>query len=284
MPRKSLAVLVAAALALVVSAAAYLGLHSAQQGADNNARLTSVYVVKGNIPRNESASAAYLQGLITTTRLPLQFVPAGAVTDLSRIRNHEALYNVPAGEIVLDSMFVAPLAGTSLAAQTVPKGDVAVSVAVDQVHGVAGLIQPGDKVDILVNLDGDQEIYLYQLVPVLAVGTALVSSPHSAQTASPTTGSSPLATAATPQTKVVITFAATRAQAATIALASGGGGVAGGLDLALVAPGDKALPVTSISGTNLVPGSPGASVSNPAPTSVSSGGHVSRSETDENTP
>ena len=45
-----------------------------------------------------------------------------------------------------------------LAAQTVPKGDVAVSVSVDQVHGVAGLIQPGDKVDILVDLGGDQEL------------------------------------------------------------------------------------------------------------------------------
>ncbi len=278
MPRKSLAVVVAVALAVVVSAAAYAGLHSAQKSADNNARLTSVYVLKGAVPRNESAAAAYLQGLITTTRLPLQFVPVGAVTNLSHIRDNEAEYNLPAGEVVVDAMFVAPKAGSSLAAQTVPKGDVAVSVSVDQTHGVAGLIQPGDKVDILVDLNGDQEIYLYQLVPVLAVGASLVPTPETKTT-------TPQASVTVPQTKVIITFAVTRVAAARIALAnSSGGGVAGGLYLALVASGSAAVPATTISGANLIPGSPAASGSNPAPTAVSIGGHVTHSETDEKTP
>jgi len=75
-PRKSLAVVVAVALAVVASAVADFGLHSAQKNAQKNAALTTVYVLKEAVPRNESVSAAYLQGLITSTRLPLQFVPA----------------------------------------------------------------------------------------------------------------------------------------------------------------------------------------------------------------
>jgi pilus assembly protein CpaB len=290
-PRKSLAVVVAIALAVVASAVADIGLHSAQKNAQKNAALTSVYVLKGAVPRNESVSAAYLQGLITSTRLPLQFVPAGAVTDLSQIRNHEAEYNLPAGQVVVDAMFVSPKAGTSLAAQTVPKGDVAVSVSVDQVHGVAGLIQPGDKVDILVDLEGDLETYLYQLVPVLAVGSTLVPGPHLKTASVPTSSTSPgtstsqSASVKTEGSKVIITFAVPPAAASTIALAnSSGGGVSGGLYLALVASGDAAVSATTISGANLILGSPAGSASNPGTTIVSSGGHVTHSDTDEDTP
>jgi pilus assembly protein CpaB len=295
-PRKSLAVVVAVALAVVASAVADAGLHSAQKNADKNASLTSVYVLEGAVPRNESAAAAYLQGLITTKRLPVQFVPAGAVTNLSLIRNHEAEYNLPAGQVVVDTMFVAPQAGSSLAAQTVPKGDVAVSVSVDQVHGVAGLIQPGDKVDILVDLDSDLETYLYQLVPVLAVGSTLVPASHkrttsvSSSTTVPGNANTQTATVNPENSKVIITFAVPPAAATSIALAAnGGGGAAGGIYLALVASDDAAVSATTISGSNLITGSlitgsPAGSVTNPAPTIVSTGGHVTHSDTNENTP
>ena len=95
-------------------------------------------------------------------------------------------------------MFVSPESIASVAAGRA-QGDVAISVSVDQVHAVAGLVQPGDKVDILVDINGNQETTLYQQVPVLAVGTTLVRTPgtaSSAQTTSTTTSN-------------VITFAVT---------------------------------------------------------------------------
>lgn len=250
---------VAIALAVVASAAVYTGLHSAQQKAAKNARLTSVYVLKGIVPRNESAAAAYLQGLIKPTRLPLEFVPAGAVTDLAAIRNREAEFNLPAGEVVVSAMFVTPQAGSSLAAETVPKGDVAVTVSVNQAEGVAGLIEPGDKVDILVNVDGDLEAYLYQLVPVLGVNTTLVPLPAKEPVAAQTK--------AVTEATDLITFAVPREAASRIAQAgSGGGGVTGGLFLALVGAEDAAVPVTTISGSDLIPGSPPSTGgSTPAP-------------------
>ena len=127
-----------------------------------------------------------------------------------------------------------------------PQGDVAISVSVDQVHAVAGLIQPGDKVDILLDLNGNQETYLYQQVPVLAVGTTLVPAPGTAP-------SGPQTTATT--TSNVITFAVTPAAAARIALAdSNGGGVTGGIYLALEAAGNPAAAPTTITSSNLIPG------------------------------
>ena len=208
MPRRSVAVLVAVGLAVIASAASYVALHTAQQKAYKNATLTSVYVLAGVVPENESGGAASSLGLIKSTRMPLQFVPPGAVTNLSAIRNQVAGSNLPRGEVVVAGMFVSLKAVPSVAAERVPRGDVAVSVSADAVHSVAGLIEPGDKVDILVDLAGNEETYLYQSVPVLAVGTTLVAAPGSA---------TPGRTNAATQERNVITFAVTRDAAARIA-------------------------------------------------------------------
>lgn len=248
MPRRSVAVLVAVVLAALASAATYDALHTAQQKAYKNATLTSVYVLTGVVPENESGAAASALGLIKTTRMPRQFVPPGVVTNLSVIRERVAGSNLPAGEIIVSGMFVSLKAIPGVAAERVPKGDVAVSVSTDQVHSVAGLVQPGDRVDILVDIRGEEETYLYQSVPVLAVGTTLVAAPGATSTAghnAPTEAGN------------VITFAVTRAAAARIALANnGGGGVSGGLYLALEAAGNPVTPAPTITGTNLVPGAP----------------------------
>jgi len=277
------AVLVAVALAALASAAAYVGLHSAQKKAEKNAGLTSVYVLKGTVPTDDSAAAAYSQGLIRVIRMPLQFVPAGAVTNLSVIHDHLSWYDLPAGEVVTGAMFVAPGALHSIASERLPRGDVAVSVSVDQAHGVAGLIQPGDKVDILTNIGGRQETFLYQSVPVLAVGTTLVTPPGKSSTSG--------APSASDQARNIITFAVTRPDATRIAQASsGGGGVSGSLYLALASPGSAKASSSVVTVSNLVSGSPAAASPpipgpNPAPSGVTPGtGHVSQSTQNDTVP
>ena len=255
MLRKSPTVVIAAVLAGLAGAGAYFEVHDAQQQAYKNSTLVTVLTAKGVIPRDESAAQAYAQGLIRQTRMPSQFAPAEALTGLGSLKKDVAAYNVPAGEVLVKDMFVSPESVASVAAQTVPKGDVAISVSVDQVHGVAGLIQPGDKVDILVNLSGDKETYLYQAVPVLAVGTTLVSAP----------GASAAQTGASSSTQAVnvITFAVPPPAAARIALAnSDGGGVTGGIYLTLEAAGNQPGNPPTVTGANLLPsgsGSAGAS-------------------------
>jgi Flp pilus assembly protein CpaB len=254
-------VLIATALAVLASTGEFLELHSAQQSADRNATVTSVYVLSGDVPQGESVATAHSQGLIKAAKTPLQFVPTGAVRSLADIGDQVSWYRLPAGEVVVSGMFVPPKTMGSLAAE-LPRHDVAVSVTTSPVQSVAGLIQPGDKVDILVNINGDEERDLYQSVSVLAVGTTLARAQHSATTA--ITGAKP---------SDVITFAVPLLIAAGIAEAnSDRGGLTRGLYLALEPAGSRGAPTESVNGPNLVIGGPMISV------------HVEKSGTDEKTP
>jgi pilus assembly protein CpaB len=245
--KRTVVVTVAVAVGVMASVLSYVFLNNAQNNAYHNAKLVNAYVITKAIPRTLSGADAVSGGYLQQKKVPAEFRPSSAVTELSAIRDEAANANLPAGEIVVSGMFVAPQTIASVAAETVPSGDVAISVSVDQVHGVAGLIKPGDKVDILLDMNGNTETYLYQQVPVLAVGTTLVPTPG-------TESSNTQAT--TTQTSNVITFAVTPDAAARIALAdSDGGGVTGGIYLALEAAGNPPASPTTINSSNLIPAS-----------------------------
>jgi pilus assembly protein CpaB len=245
--KRTVVVAVAVAVGVVASVLSYVFLNNAQNNAYHNAKLVNAYVIAKPIPRTLSGVDAANGGYLQEKKVPAEFRPASAVTNLTSIRDDSANTNLPVGEIVVSGMFVAPDTIASVAAETVPQGDVAISVSVDQVHAVAGLIQPGDKVDILLDINGNQETTLYQQVPVLAVGTTLVPAPGTTPSGTQTTAST---------TSNVITFAVTPAAAARIALAdSDGGGVTGGIYLALEAAGNPAEAPTTITSSNLIPAS-----------------------------
>jgi len=270
--KRSVVVAVAVAIGVLASVLSYVFLNDAQQNAYHNAKLVPAYVITKAIPRTTTGADVANGGYLVQKKMPAEFRPSSAVTNLSVIRTEEAGANLPVGEVVVSGMFQSPDTIASVAAETVPQGDVAISVSVDQVHGVAGLIQPGDKVDILIDLNGSQETYLYQAVPVLAVGTTLVPAPG-------TTGSA-TATSATPQASNVITFAVPPAAAARIALAnSDGGGVTGGIYLALEATGNQPSAPTTITGSNLIPATPTASGSTSSGTNLASPAHSGTSST-----
>jgi pilus assembly protein CpaB len=245
--KRTVVVAVAVAVGVVASVLSYVFLNDAQNNAYHNAKLVNAYVIAKPIPRTLSGADAVSGGYLQEKKVPAEFRPAAAVTSLASIRDEAANTNLPTGEIVVNGMFVSADTIASVAAETVPSGDVAISVSVDQVHAVAGLIKPGDKVDILLDLNGNQETYLYQQVPVLAVGTTLVPAPGTAPSDAQTT-------AAATTTSNVITFAVTPDAAARIALAqSDGGGVTGGIYLALEAAGNPPASPTTITGSNLIP-------------------------------
>jgi len=259
--KRTVVVAVAVAVGVLASVLSYVFLNDAQDNAYHNAKLVPAYVITKTIPRTLSGSQLSSGGYVVQKKIPAEFRPSSAVTNLSAIRTQEAGANLPVGEVVVSGMFQSPDTIASVAAETVPQGDVAISVSVDQVHGVAGLIQPGDKVDILIDVNGSQETYLYQAVPVLAVGTTLVPAPGTTAANTQTTSA--------PQASNVITFAVPPAAAARIALAnSDGGGVTGGIYLALEATGNQPTAPTTINGSNLIPATPTAQGSTGAGTSL----------------
>ena len=239
MTRRLLIAGLALLLAVAAGGGAYLSLRGIQRRAYHDATLVPVYRVDKTVPAGTPASALLSQGLVGRGQIPEQYRPAGAVTNLSSIQGELATAELPPGQVLDSSQFSAPASvSANTPAALIPKGDVAISVAVDLVHGVSGLVQPGDEVDILVEVGGSPgvERFLYQDVQVLAVGTSTVA-PSGVPTVASSNGSTatPTTTVAPSAASGLITFAVPPAAAQRIALAeSDGGGVEGELYLALV--------------------------------------------------
>jgi pilus assembly protein CpaB len=108
--------------------------------------------------------------------IPRRFVQPGAFTSASAALRMVAAVPIKAGSQITTATVLDPGPKTGVGV-ALTDGMRAVSVAVDEVHGVAGLIRPGDHVDVLVTFDfGDEAISrkstitILQDVMVLAVG------------------------------------------------------------------------------------------------------------------
>jgi Flp pilus assembly protein CpaB len=240
-PKRNIVVVAALVVALLAGGLSYLFLHNAQEQAFRDAKLVPAYVATKSIPRGMAGADAVRAGYFAKKSVPQEIVPATAVTDLSQLGGKTSIANFPAGVVLVDGMFVSPSQAALTFSQVVPAGEVAVTVSVDPVHAVANLPQPGDKVDVLTNINGN-ESYLLQNVTILAVGqtTAGQGTTASATTASSETNSSGL-----------YTFAATPENAARIALAQQ---MNLGIYLVLVPPNNPVASVPQFNPANVLTG------------------------------
>jgi Flp pilus assembly protein CpaB len=162
--------------------------------ANEGTQLVSVYLVSQPIARGTSGNEA--AAYIKKDSIPRKAVPANAITSAEDISGKVALYALSPNAVVLNDMFVDPSdpnARQSFSERLTRinnEDQVAIAIQVDQVRGVAGLIQPGDFVNIMIRkvsevspeaplpegveasdiLFGEQARHLYQKVEVLAVG------------------------------------------------------------------------------------------------------------------
>lgn len=197
------AVLVAA----IAAFANYAYLGSVQDRAYGKAERLKVFVVDKLIPKGLPGERAVQEEFVKADEMPREFRPGTAITDVASLRAKVALTNLAPGQVVVDGMFVNPIDAQITFSQRIPAGHVAITIQVDQVRGVAGLLVPGDQVNILVKDSAGAERYLFQNAPIIAIGTS----------AAPQAGDS--AAAVNPGSGLV-TFAVTPEAAAKIALAS----------------------------------------------------------------
>jgi pilus assembly protein CpaB len=184
---------------------------------------------------------AVRQGFFVQKSVPQEIVPATAVTDLTQLGGKTAIASFPTGVVLVDGMFVSPSQATLTFSQVIKAGDVAVTVSVDSVHGVANLAQPGDKVDLLVNIAGT-ESYLLQNVSILAVGQT---------TAGQTTTASTTTTGSATNTSGLYTFETTPENAARVALAQQ---MNLGIYMVLVPPNNPVVSVPQFNPANVLSG------------------------------
>ena len=235
--KRTVVVAVAVAVGVVASVLSYVFLNDAQQRAFHNAKMVPAYVIAKPVPRTLSGALAVGDGYIVQKKVPNEFLPPTAITDLGALKGKEAVAPFSTGQVLVSSMFVSPTAAANTFSGQIPPGDVAVTVSVDQVHAVAGLIQPGDKVDMLISM-GATESFMLQNVSIMAIGQSTTSNTASA-------GQNNATTTASTGSSNLYTFSVKPADAQRIALAQQ---QSLGIYLILVPPGS---PVVSVPGADL---------------------------------
>jgi pilus assembly protein CpaB len=134
----------------------------------------------------------------------------------------------------------------------VPTGMRAMSIDTTAEIAVAGLVRPGDRVDVQVIYPGEDAINgargqgrshgetLLQMVPVLAVGDLVIGTPPAAPADG--SGNSSVAAAPPPQPARTVTLALTPEQVSTLSLAKN----IGGLYLSLRNPTDQVVTAMAV--------------------------------------
>ena len=178
-------------------------------------------------------------GDVEVMRIPSQYAHPNAVRDKKGVVGKVAISKITVGEQILGSRLLGDSRSQGRMAYTIPSGKRAISIAVNEVTGVAGFIKPSDRVDVVVTANvpvagpGGQEtakpytILALQDLEVLAVGQSFQAASETEGGTEKTVESRTLTLAVQPQEALVLTMAAER----------------GDIRLMLRAPGEKDTPV-----------------------------------------
>jgi pilus assembly protein CpaB len=223
-----------------------------------NSERVPVLVVRADNPQGTPGESAVEQQWVVEDEIAREFLPATRITDLDQISGKIALNNLSANQVLVDGMFVDP-AETSVSSitQRLEENHVAYTISVDTTSGVAGLLVPGDLVDMFItaddteNVDGSasdvaeqQGIFgrnarlLYHQVRILAIGTETAPTAGEEAAAS---GEEADAAAAAPVASGLLTLDLPLDAAQLIASLA-----PGSIQLALTGPDYSATPVPRI--------------------------------------
>ncbi|MEY2591800.1 MAG: pilus assembly protein CpaB [Acidimicrobiaceae bacterium] len=143
--------LVAVAAVVLAGAAAYLSYeyaHKADTRAAKDIQRVDVLVAKSDISKGTTAAQALNSGQISTKQVPRAILPPSAVANAGDLTDKVAVATISKGQFIVGESFVKP-AEVGGFSSTVTKGHQAITITVDQSHGVAGFIQPGDRVNVI---------------------------------------------------------------------------------------------------------------------------------------
>ncbi|MBA2283291.1 MAG: hypothetical protein H0W25_18945 [Acidimicrobiia bacterium] len=143
--------------ALAVGALAAFAIYSYVGGvedrADDEGRRVAAVRVVSSIPRGTDGTTAFDSGLFEEVDIPQELVTGREIDrdelEAGLIGDKIAAADLVTGQILVEGMFVDPLTSRVTGADRVPDGNVAITIQVDDVRGVAGLIVPGDYVNMM---------------------------------------------------------------------------------------------------------------------------------------
>jgi pilus assembly protein CpaB len=141
--------LLVAAILVGAFAAVLLYLYAEQLDDEHEALVADqVEVVKA--ARNIPAGTPLTKDRITTEKVPRKFLPPNPLleSELNIYLGTPVAVNVEEGAMILTSDFSVAEVSRTLSSK-IPPEERAMSLAVDSISGVSGLLRPGDRVDIL---------------------------------------------------------------------------------------------------------------------------------------
>jgi len=190
--RRTLILIAAVLVGAVAAYALWTYVGGIEDEANENAERVEVFKIVQDIPKGTFGDEAFAQGFIEPDEIAAEFRPATAITDPSQIDGLVAISDLAANQVVVTNQFVTQQESLSTFSQLLKNNEVAITISVDQIRGVAGLLVPGDFVNLLVtnaaaaedteggDTGGEGQAsgdvysqparYLYQKVQILAVG------------------------------------------------------------------------------------------------------------------
>jgi Flp pilus assembly protein CpaB len=141
---------IAAIAAFLAAILVFAAINSARKDTTNAAAPVTVLVANQLIPKGSSGQALAEGHLFRTARVGEQTLVAGAVTDVSQVKDRVATQDIYPGQQISSRAFATSDGGltTRLAAT-----DRAVSIPLDSSHGLVGDITAGDRVDVLAGFN-----------------------------------------------------------------------------------------------------------------------------------
>ena len=140
-------------VAVLVAAAATYGVYKALEASKESSRVVTAQVVVAaqDIPEGHVIDKIAL----TTGQWPVQTLPAGAFSSVDSVIGRVTRVPVFQGEPIVPGR-LAPAGTTGGLEIKIAPGKRAMSVKINDVAGISGLIQPNSRVDVLVNIRDDR--------------------------------------------------------------------------------------------------------------------------------
>ncbi|MHC4870849.1 MAG: Flp pilus assembly protein CpaB [Planctomycetota bacterium] len=177
-----IAILVAIVLGITAALAANSWMEEEKKRQESRFKTVSVVVAKKTLRKNDVIRLG--AGLLQGRAIPQDMVLTGSIStdQLGRYRGYIVKERIDAGQPLTVDKLEPPYDKAETSLSVVDKGLRAVTVAVDMISGVAGLIRPGDRVDLVGTFDlsrrsgsakksedGVVTLYLLQNVRVIAL-------------------------------------------------------------------------------------------------------------------
>jgi pilus assembly protein CpaB len=114
---------------------------------------------------------------LAVRKVPVDFAQSGAVRpeDFARIDGKAIAYDVKGGEMIMWSQMESQRAPT-FSARLAP-GQRAITVVVDEINSISGMLEPGDLIDLMFSVDQNGQklvLPLLQSVQVMATGQRVI--------------------------------------------------------------------------------------------------------------